>query len=228
VRSSWRIVVSVGLDALAVFLQTPAGATGHSDARSHDEVYFRSVLCFAPPYNAARRIPTPVTASTCSASSRLDAANLGVTPSDSQFGYSSQTVPPDAALAGVPSTSPRKAIASATVLLPGFSISPKVAAQRYVLGPAEMTSASVARASVTKDQTGQWAVNYTMTKRGAVLWDKVTEENFHKFLGIDLDGLVLTAPIIQPSQTQFTSFDGRGEISGNLNKSEAFKVARDL
>ena len=99
---------------------------------------------------------------------------------------------------------------------------------RYVLGPAEMTSASIARASASQNQTGAWVVDYTMTMRGSALWDKVTEENFHKLLGIDFDGKVVSAPIIQPTQSSFSTFNGRGEISGNLTKAEAHALARAL
>jgi preprotein translocase subunit SecD len=91
-----------------------------------------------------------------------------------------------------------------------------------------MTSSSVAHASASKNQTGAWVVDYTMTERGAALWDRVAEENFHKLLGIDLDGRVVSAPIIQPTQISFTTFDGHGEISGNLTKGEAIELVHAL
>jgi preprotein translocase subunit SecD len=76
---------------------------------------------------------------------------------------------------------------------------------------------------------GPWVVEYTMLgSKGAVLLDKVAEENFHQFLGIDFHGVVVSAPIIQPSQSSFSSFVGRGEISGNLTKSEATALARAM
>lgn len=154
-------------------------------------------------------------------------ANLEVDPNDSNDGYSYQSVSPDMALAGEPSTSAAKETASGTVLLPGpLEYWPGVA--RYVLGPAEMTSASIARASVYRDQTGAWVVDYTMTRRGSTLWDKVAEENFHKLLGIDFHGRVVSAPLIQPSQSSFTSFGGQGSIAGNFTKAEATALARAL
>jgi preprotein translocase subunit SecD len=91
-----------------------------------------------------------------------------------------------------------------------------------------MTSASIAKASASKNQTGSWVVDYTMTKRGSALWDEVAEENFHKILSIDFDGRVVSAPIIQPTQSSFSSFGGRGEISGNLTKAEALALAMAL
>jgi preprotein translocase subunit SecD len=219
---------SVAVCAVAGFFQVAAGATDPSGGKAHTQVYFRSVMCFAPAYRNMSGVSTTVTAQSCSSASRATAANVGISSNASPNGYSSNVVPPDDALAEVPSTSPAKDTASATVLLPGFSISPTGGGERYVLGPAEMMSANVARASAAKSPTRQWVVNYTMTKRGAVQWDKVATENFHAFLAIDLDGVVVSAPLIEPAETQFTSFDGRGEISGNLSKAEAIKLARAL
>jgi preprotein translocase subunit SecD len=93
-----------------------------------------------------------------------------------------------------------------------------------------MTSAgrSIAEASASRDQTGAWVVNYRMTKRGSALWDKVAKENFHKLLGVDFHGKVVSALLIQPSQTSFTSFDGQGTIAGNFTKAQATALARAL
>jgi len=60
---------------------------------------------------------------------------------------------------------------------------------------------------------------------GSPLWDKVAQENFHQLLAIELDGVVQSAPIIQPSQSAFSSFDGQGEISGSFTESSAKTLA---
>jgi preprotein translocase subunit SecD len=54
------------------------------------------------------------------------------------------------------------------------------------------------------------------------------EENFHKLLGIDFDGMVVSAPLIQPTQSSFSSFDGQGSISGNFTKPQAMALAKAL
>ena len=213
---------------LAGGIAFPAGAAVHRGAKTPDVVYFRSVLCFAPSFNATAPNPGPLTSSLCSAASRLNQHNLQVEPlTNSAAGFSSQNVAPDEALAAEPSTSATKESATAAVLLPGYRDLDWPAA-RYLLGPAEMTSASVAEASATLSQTGAWVVDYTMTKHGSALWDKVARENFHKVLGIDFDGKVVSAPVIQPTQSSFTSFNGQGEISGNFTKPEAMAVANAL
>jgi preprotein translocase subunit SecD len=152
-----------------------------------------------------------------------------VTPaSGSASGFSEQNVPPDAALAGVPSTSAANETGAATVLLPESSAGILPGGPRCVLGPAEMSSASVAWAKAVRNQTGAWVVLYETTTRGSALFDKVAEENFHQLLAIDFNGKVVTAPIIQPSQSSFTSFNGRGEISGDLTKAGARALAQAL
>jgi hypothetical protein len=40
--------------------------------------------------------------------------------------------------------------------------------------------------------------------------------------------VVYTAPLLQPTQSSFSSFDGRGELSGGLNRSEAVHLASAL
>ena len=77
-------------------------------------------------------------------------------------------------------------------------------------------------------QTGQWVVNYTTTGAGAAVWDKVAHENIHQFLGIELNGVVYTAPLMQPAQTSFSTFDGRGELTGNFDRSQAMRLASAL
>jgi preprotein translocase subunit SecD len=91
-----------------------------------------------------------------------------------------------------------------------------------------MSSSAIKYAVVKKSTAGQWDVYYTTTARGAVLWDHVAKQNFHGLLAIDLRGVVYSAPIIQPTQASFSSFKGRGQISGNLTKADAERLANAL
>ena len=96
-----------------------------------------------------------------------------------------------------------------------------------------MSGHSIATTQATQNQTGQWVVNYSLAgSAGSALWDKVAQENFHQLLGIELDGEVYSAPIIQPTQGSFTSFDGQGEISGGgntgLSQSDAQNLAQAM
>lgn len=121
--------------------------------------------------------------------------------------------------------------ASSTVLLPGLhGACDGTPAVRCVLGPVEMTSRSIGQVTVTRDRgAGGWTVNYTMAGAGgAALWDRVAYENFHQFLGIEVDGVVYTAPLMQPTQSSFSSFDGRGELGGNFSRADAVHLAQAL
>jgi hypothetical protein len=203
-------------------------------------VFFRPVLCYAPPYRAAAGTSSTTTPVTCTAASELTPGNLHVEPTayrpgvepQSGAGFTMNNVPPDSALAGAPSTRWSEDKATSTVLLPGLrqtNPGPRgTLGTRFVLGPAEMTSSSVGSAVAHRIYPrGPWVVEYTMRgPRGSALLDKVARENFHQLLGIDFHGVVVSAPVIQPTQSSYSSFRGRGEIGGNLTKAEATALAR--
>jgi preprotein translocase subunit SecD len=88
-----------------------------------------------------------------------------------------------------------------------------------------LTGRAVKKAVAQQTQTGEWVVNYTLTGTGSPAWDKVAQENFHKQVGIELDGVVQSAPDILPGQATFTSFDGQGEISGSFTEASAKNLA---
>ena len=200
-------------------------------------MFFRPVLCFAYPQAVPKGSKTNVlprgieAIPACTSSTTLTAANLNVQPnSNVAAGYTSNNVPPDTQYVDYPSTSVEKPdYENSTVLLPGLAASGSAAGgERYVLGPSEMTGHSIASATATQSQTGQWVVDYNLTGPGSGLWDKVAEENFHQLLGIELDGIVYSAPIIQPTQSSFSSFDGKGEISGSLTQADAQNLAQAM
>ncbi len=247
-RGAAVLIVAVVLAALivsAVLLlrgpaaggRTQAGAKPVATAGASGVVYFRPVLCFAAPYAAPAGAAGQATATgtgpipACSGASLLSPANLNVSPNTGgPQGYSSNFTPVDQQYASYPSTSVHEhAYTSSTVLLPGIKGACDGVTQiRCVLGPVEMSSRAIATATAVRNQTGQWVVDYTTTAAGAALWDRVAMESFHGFLGIELHGVVYSAPIIQPTQNTFSSFDGRGEISGSLSQAAAVRLAKAL
>jgi preprotein translocase subunit SecD len=88
-----------------------------------------------------------------------------------------------------------------------------------------MTGQSIGKAYAQIDTAGAWVVNYTLTSKGSPLWDKVANENFHQELAIELDGVIQSAPLIQPTQATFSSFGGQGEISGSFTEGSAKNLA---
>ncbi len=201
-------------------------------------MYFRPVECWAAPQAIPKNSKTGVlppgieTIPACQSSSQITTSSLNVQPDSTvAAGFVSNPVQPDEQFASYPSTSTEKPnYANSSVLLPGVNgaCNEGNATLRCVLGPAQMTGRSIASAQATQNQTGQWVVDYTLTGPGSSLWDKVAGANFHLPLGIELDGKVYSAPIIQPTQGTFTSFQGKGEISGSLTQQDAQNLAQAM
>jgi preprotein translocase subunit SecD len=137
-------------------------------------------------------------------------------------------VPPDdPALAAYPSTSPTQDAqnpASAALLAIAGS-----ADGRYLVGPSELAlSSKVASAQATQDHLGSWIVEVQLDAGAAAQWDHVAQRYFHLQLAIDLNGSVVSAPLIEPGQASYTSFDRQIVMSGFQSKASAAAVAAAL
>jgi preprotein translocase subunit SecD len=73
-----------------------------------------------------------------------------------------------------------------------------------------MSSSSIAVASAPQDQLGHWVVDLLLTKSWSKLFDRITRQSFHELLAIVVNGTVVSAPIVQPSQSGWTSFQRHG------------------
>lgn len=195
------------------------------------QLFFRPALCYAPPYTPAKG-STPPTGPlpTCAAAAQLTAANLAVKPDPNNVangGYTSNanSIQADPQFAAYPSTPPTSDDKNATVVLPAASASQGTI--RYVLGPAALTGSAVHSASAQL-VNNVWAVSIVLTSAGSTAWDTLSQQQFHAIIGIDLDGQVISAPITQPTQSTFTSFNGQVQISGSFTQSQAQTLATEL
>jgi hypothetical protein len=186
--------------------------------------YIRPVLCGAAAYSPSashKIVPGPLPSCGRYATT---AESLSV---NTTTGQPANDIPPDPAFASYPSTqhdNPRN-----VVLLPDDPAAGAQQYSRFVVGPATSGATAIAKASGLFDSSiGQWAVAYTLTASGARAWDRIAQASFHEYLAFDLDGLVETAPLIQPQQSVYTSFEGRGEISGSFNAVSAKALAAVL
>jgi len=214
---------------VAILLTTTSNDPGRTQGASnpsgavarHATVLIRPVLCLAFPYVPNQKKSGLVPA--CAAPYLLTARSLNISPLSGQSGYSSTTPLPDPSLGGYASST--RDVPSRAVLLGALSGPP--VGQRWVLGPSEMrlSAADVKSASAQKSRIGQWTVDIHLTPAGAAAFDSVAQENFHQFLAIDMGGKVVSAPIIQPTQASFSSFDGAIQISGALTAENARAVA---
>ena len=185
------------------------------------QLLFRPVLCQVT--EAKKVYQYSGTFPACGASYALTEANLAVTPdANIPAGYTyNNTIQPDPTFAKVASTLPANDDSTKEVILPVLG-SPSV---RYLLGPAQLTGQAISKAYAQQDTLGAWVVNYNLTSTGSPAWDKVASANFHQELAIELDGVIQSAPLIQPSNATFSSFGGSGQISGSFTEASAKNLA---
>ena len=191
------------------------------------QLFFRPALCYAPAFTVAKgKAPSTGPLPACAAGTQLTEANLQVTPDSSNVnGYTSNTnIQADPQFATYKSTPPLNDNKEDTVLLPGTGAA---AGQRFVLGPAGMTGTAVKSASAQLN-SGVWNVNLNLTSSGASEWDTLSRQQFHAIIGIDLDGQVISAPITQPTQQAWSSFNGQVQISGSFTEDQAKTLATDF
>ena len=86
-----------------------------------------------------------------------------------------------------------------------------------------MTGAELKGAVVSRDQAGQYVVEFTLTDSGAAIFAEFTSGHVGDPLAIVLDHRVLSAPTIQDAITQ-----GTGVITGNFTAEEANSLAVQL
>jgi preprotein translocase subunit SecD len=185
------------------------------------QLLFRPVYCYV---NTAKKILHPVGTSLpqCSSSYLLTSGNIGLTQSAaSGFNWNSQLMSGDPVLSTYSSTPPSADDPKSIVLLPDIAGN----GLRYLLGPAELSGTAIKSAFPQQNQTNEWVVGYTLTSSGSKAWDSVAQTNFHHPLAIELDGVVQTAPFIQPTESTFTSFGGSGQISGSFTEEAAKHLA---
>jgi preprotein translocase subunit SecD len=100
-------------------------------------------------------------------------------------------------------------------------------APRYYLGPAGLTGRGTVDTAQAEFLPGQgWTVRMDLTGSGSEKWDALAEQQFQRQVAIVLDGLVQSAPTIQPDQPAFSSFDGTAVISGRFTQGEAEDLAK--
>lgn len=190
-----------------------------------DSFSFRQVLCFAP---AVRALSIPQRSNAkleCPPAYRIVPAQLQIDKAPNSSGGYSEKVAPDPHLEEVPDTPTVSNTSAANVLLSGVNAT--AASERYVLGPAQLTSLSVSSADSVQIN-GQWAVNYGLSVHGALLWDAIARRNFHDEIAVVANGKVYSVFIIEPSQKSYTPLGGFGEINGGLTQSEATALAGQM
>ncbi|MGA2837010.1 MAG: hypothetical protein ABSF84_10475 [Acidimicrobiales bacterium] len=71
-------------------------------------------------------------------------------------------------------------------------------------------------------------LDVSLTAEGSVEWDALAQKTFHEMTGVVVNDRVVSAPIMQPTQSSFTSFDGQLQISGGFSEQQAKAMASEL
>jgi preprotein translocase subunit SecD len=211
-----EIVVQVPGVKNAKQVLTAIGQTG--------QLYFRPTLCYAPPYSSADAKTAKTTTTTplptsCTSHYQLVTSNLTKTSTGVSYANVEAT-PRLAAYKSSAVDNPK-----ATVLLPGLTGGTK---GRYLLGPATLTGHIVKKAVAQIGTSGAWVVDMSLTSAGSAEWDKMATKYFHEVIGIELDGIVQSAPLTLGGATSFTSFDGSVQITGSFTQQSAQSLALAL
>ncbi len=203
------------------------------------QLYFRPVLCGAPPYVG------PTVSGKASATARKAAAAIAkalpyrvppactgaysytsayyVASGSGQGGYQ----PPaqyieDPALASYRSTpaSLDERYRNQNVL---FTAPGGTGAARYLLGPVQATGSIIKSAFAGLASNGQYVVDMNLTSSGSGVFNQMAAKNYQALLANDLDGRIISAPVIESS-----SFNGSAQISGSFTQASANKLATEL
>jgi preprotein translocase subunit SecD len=191
------------------------------------QLHFRPVLCQSGPYTPPKTGTPPSTLPTQCSGTQYSLQAPTLTVNQAQQTDNRSQIPPDPVLAGYPSSTFNydDTHAHSYVLLPNQG----QRSLRYLLGPAEVNGDAVKSAQATLPQgQPQWVVDITLTSAGSAQWDAMTKKYFHEIIGIDLDGVVISAPVTQPGQAAWSSFNGQVQISGNFTQASAQNLAAEL
>lgn len=98
-----------------------------------------------------------------------------------------------------------------------------ISGRQEVVWHTVMTNAEIKQATSTQDNLGNYLVAFTLTESGKEIFADHTSQNVNSFLGIVLDKVVISVPIIHS-----TIPDGEGTISGDFIREEAEELAAVL
>jgi preprotein translocase subunit SecD len=163
------------------------------------------------------------------------------TPSTTAAAAPTTTVAPTATSAAFATTKPEDDKVDQKVVLPEQDSNGTVQ-RRYLLGPAFLTGSAVSGADAVFNQgSNEWQVNLNLKggNNGIDTWNRVTQLCFNGdatcpgigsrgkgLVAITLDGIVKSAPEIQPDNASFSPFQAdQISISGNFGETEAKNLA---
>ena len=194
------------------------------------ELRFRPVLYPLPPLSAPATTTTTKPGSTTTpGATTTEAPTTTTAPSTSSDAAALKAIASCdtaaiTALAKIPTTPRGQDQRDKCVVLPSKPGGKD--AVRYLLGPAGLTGKAVDSAKSQFLPSTGWVVSINLTDSGSSQWDTLAQAQFHKEVAIVLDGLVQSAPTIQPGESAFSSFNGTAEITGKFSQGESSDLAK--
>jgi preprotein translocase subunit SecD len=177
-------------------------------------LFVRPILCQGGPFEGSTpRSPQALPFSCTATPYALEPDSPDSLRSSGHTGNSTTSLPLDPALAQFPTTTPSadSAHPNGSALLP---VANNNGARDLVGSTQLMLSSSVASARAVHGNSGTWLVDVSLSPHETVLFDEVARRYFDLQLAIDLDGEIVSAPIIEPTQSGYRPFDGRIELAG--------------
>jgi preprotein translocase subunit SecD len=160
-------------------------------------------------------LPAESTPSTTSTTAPQATTTTAAGPTTTSPATTSTTV----SAAAVPTTPRDQDDPKSQVVLPQKDKSGRVS-QRYLLGPAEVFGSVVKSARADAPQAGgDWQVTVDFTNDGGSKFKSLAQANVNKRVAIVLDGVVESAPTIQPNL--LTNFNNSAQITGQFSQKEA-------
>ncbi|MEN4100752.1 MAG: protein translocase subunit SecD [Anaerolineaceae bacterium] len=110
-----------------------------------------------------------------------------------------------------------------TDIFDGAAVDPENAAANETVYRTVMTGAELASVNVSRDQLGEFIINFSLKPEGTQIFADHTTANVGKVLGIVLDKRVISTPVINSAITE-----GQGIIQGNFTLESANALAVNL
>lgn len=114
----------------------------------------------------------------------------------------------------------RETLAKRSEEIAGSRVSRDDEGRYYLLGPVLVGGKDLVDAKTQYDSLGRAVVGLTFSSEGAKLFDKATADNVGRQIAIVLDGVVISAPVVQERIT-----GGNAQISGRFSAAEASRLA---
>ncbi|HUZ20207.1 MAG TPA: protein translocase subunit SecD [Acidimicrobiales bacterium] len=185
------------------------------------QLYFRPVLCGAPPY-------TPPSAAK---GTKPKAVAYKTPPAcDGAYQYTTAYFNASSGVYNPPAPDPK--FATYPSLSQGQDqthqkvpviLKIEGSSQRYVLGPVLASGTIIKSAYASLSQQQGWLVVFNLTSKGTTTFNNIAKTYYQNVVANDLDGVVISAPSINS-----TSFPGSGQISGNFTQASASKLGLEL